>query len=175
MSDPMLNILPFAFDEGATFSECRRYRYHLWQTWGDRENRVAFIGLNPSTADEIDDDHTIRKCIGFAKRWGYGAIDMVNLFAWCSTEPKGLRDPEDAIGPDNNPTLERVTSDAKRVVLAWGSHAEVKGLIQWRVRSLQWLFNLEDVRTKMVRLGTCKDGNPRHPLMLAYATNVEAV
>jgi hypothetical protein len=72
---------------GATFSKDRRYRYRLWRSWGDPELRCVFVGLNPSTADESNDDPTIRKCVGFAKLWGFGAVDVVNLFAFRSTDP----------------------------------------------------------------------------------------
>ncbi len=77
-------------ESGAHLSPCRQYRYRLWRDWDPGAGRCVFVGLNPSTADEHTDDPTIRKCVGFAKRWGFGAIDMVNLFAYRSTSPKGL-------------------------------------------------------------------------------------
>ena len=55
-------------NSGATFSPCRTWRYTLWRSWGIGNGKNAvFIGLNPSTADEVQDDPTIRRCINFAK------------------------------------------------------------------------------------------------------------
>lgn len=158
------------FDSGATFSECRRYRYHLWRTWGEPGNRVAFIGLNPSTADEEADDPTIRKCIGFAKRWGFGAMDMVNLFAWRTTKPIGLKQTGDPVGPANDEAIRRVCFQATRVVLAWGSHAPVSDLIAMRLHALPLGRDLG-----CFSFGRNADGQPKHPLMLPYSTKLEAI
>ena len=85
------------------FSPCRRWRYTLWRDWMDDvlelEERAGnnsakyamFIGLNPSTADETRDDPTVRRCVGFAKSWGYGALCMTNIFAWRDTDPAGMK------------------------------------------------------------------------------------
>jgi hypothetical protein len=157
---------------GAVLSPCRRYRYRLWRSWGDLEKRVAFVMLNPSTADESKDDPTIRKCVGFAKRWGFGALDVVNLFAWRSTDPDGLLDAADPVGPDNDKMVRAVFDGADRVVLAWGSHgAKIRKMVHARVRSGSLLScsTTDDHGT----LGYCADLSPRHPLMLAYATPFE--
>ena len=73
---------------GADFSECGRYRYKLWRTWDDIRPVVMFIMLNPSTADATADDPTIRRCIGFARAWGYGGVRVGNLFAWRTPYPQ---------------------------------------------------------------------------------------
>lgn len=72
----------------ARFSLCRRYRYDLWRRWDISKGYAMFIGLNPSTADKTADDPTIRRCIGFARSWGYGALCMTNLFAFRATDPR---------------------------------------------------------------------------------------
>ena len=77
-------------ESGAHFSPCERYRYRLWRCWDASKWKLAIIGLNPSTATHEEDDPTIRRCIGFAKRDGYGGLLMLNLFALRSTDPKGL-------------------------------------------------------------------------------------
>src|SRR5579859_5937119 len=102
---------------GATFSACRTYRYRLWRSWEPRGSRCVFVGLNPSTADESTDDATIRKCVGFAKRWGFGAIEVVNLFAYAgvrSTDPRSLLGVSDPVGPDNDGTMDAALRGAHR-------------------------------------------------------------
>ena len=84
----------------AIFSGDRRYRYLLIRRVGTSQSRVLFIMLNPSAADEVRDDPTIRRCIGFARDWGFGLLEVVNLFALMSTNPKTLLDAEDPVGPD---------------------------------------------------------------------------
>jgi hypothetical protein len=87
------------------FSDCRKYRYTLWREWGDiratllpdphfdfypgrPDQFVQFVALNPSTADEKQDDPTVRRCVNYAKAWGFGAMCMTNLFALRATDPK---------------------------------------------------------------------------------------
>jgi hypothetical protein len=165
---------------GADLSECSRYRYRLWRDgWSEDDRACLFVMLNPSTADAMTDDPTIRKCVGFCKRWGFGRLFVVNLFAYRSTSPDGLLNPggfhEDAdeeawtaVGPDNDAFVTAECAAANRIVLAWGSHRPVRELIRWRVAALREIINR--CSDKVVTLGFCKDGSPRHPLMLAYAT-----
>src|SRR5688572_12557148 len=91
---------------GARFSECGTYRYVLWRQWNEVNGDVAFVGLNPSTADDEKDDPTIRRCIGFAKRWGYGGVVMLNLFAYRATRPDAMWAARvadaDIVGPQND-------------------------------------------------------------------------
>jgi hypothetical protein len=75
----------------AVLSECRTYRYALWRIWDQTVPYAMFIGLNPSTADESNDDPTLTRCMGFAKSWGYGGVCMANLFALRSTDPTALK------------------------------------------------------------------------------------
>jgi hypothetical protein len=141
----------------AVFSPCRRYRYALWRRWGEGPY-VMFVGLNPSTADETEDDPTIRRCIRFARDWGYSALVMTNLFAWRSTDPRGLLATDAPVGPENDATLRRLAADAGGVVAAWGVH----GVIDDRAKRV--------VSTGMLGsftvLGLTKDGHPRHPLYM---------
>ena len=168
---------------GATFSPDRLYRYHLWRVWAPGSKRLVVIGLNPSTADESQDDPTIRKCIGFAKRWGFSSYSMLNLFGWRSTDPAGLLTVANPIGEDNRATFERVIAEGSRVVLAWGRHEpKVRALVQTLVGGqlasappgivhspLPWGLTVPDGVT-VGTLGRNADGSPRHPLMLAYTT-----
>ena len=86
----------------AMLSVDRKYRYVLTRTWDETLSNIMFVGLNPSTADETTDDPTIRRCINFAKSWGYGGLYMVNLFAYRSTNPNNIRIVDNPIGDDND-------------------------------------------------------------------------
>jgi hypothetical protein len=152
---------------GATFSRDRRYRYRLWRSWGDPALPCVFVGLNPSTADESNDDPTIRKCVGFAKHWGFGGVDVVNLFAFRSTEPAALSVVKDPVGRNNAYHVTLALRDAKRIVWAWGSHSpRIRRLVLPESTSLCTMERTCEAGT----LGITKDGSPRHPLMLAYTT-----
>jgi hypothetical protein len=159
---------------GAHLSECRQYRYRLWRAWGDGNHRVCFVGINPSTADEIDDDATIRKCVGFARRWGFGALDMVNLFAWRDRNQLTLLSTPDPVGHDNDRALLDAFGFARRIVYAWGpgKSVGVSRLVRARLVSDGWIAaeTALTTRCEIGRLSQTKDGSPGHPLMLPYAT-----
>lgn len=142
----------------AILSACRTYRYILWRRWADdwMDNYAMFVGLNPSTADETLDDPTIRRCINFAKDWGYSGLVMANLFAYRATQPKDMMSVIDPVGTENDRYLLEYASKAKVVVAAWGNHGSHGG------------------RHKVVRgliphlhcLKVSKTGMPSHPLYL---------
>ena len=149
-------------DQGAHFSPCRTWRYSLWRVWGTDGTRVAFIGLNPSTADETQDDPTVRRCINFARAWGYDGMYMLNLFGLRSTNPKGLWKVKDPTGPGNYAAIARNTHVCGMAVVAWGAN----------VTSEQWTPVLEHIKCEMVCLGLTKSGAPRHPLYVKGDTQV---
>ena len=144
----------------AIFSDDRRYRYLLTRRVGTSQIRVLFVMLNPSAADEERNDPTIRRCIGFARDWDFGLLEVVNLFALMSTDPKGLLVAEEPVGPDNDATIQAALRRADRVVLAWGNQGS-----HHRERA--------ELVTKMAldaspphHLGLTKIGFPRHPLLV---------
>lgn len=160
-------------DSGAEISECGKFRYALWRHWDwqGHANCVMFIGLNPSTADSVKNDTTISKCIGFAKRWGYGGMYMLNLYAFRATNPKDMIASSDPWGPNNQEAFGYYRSRVGLVVACWGS-------IEVRYRpSLQWqttiFSSLDAVAAPVYCLGRTADGSPRHPSRLAYATERE--
>lgn len=141
----------------ATISECGRYRYSLTRRWGEGAT-CCFVMLNPSTADAEVDDPTIRRCIGFAQREGYGALEVVNLFAYRATDPKRLRNTPDPIGPENNQHLAQAFDKAGLIVAAWGAH----GSFHSRNQVVRRMLN-----GRSMCLGTTAKGEPKHPLYLA--------
>ncbi len=155
-------------DRRTIFSPCRRYRYTLWREWAStsllpcpRGNQyLMVIGLNPSTADETQDDPTIRKCIGFAKRWGFGALCMTNLFAWRDTKPEAMKAQEQPNGFLNDDHLFAIAKDAGMILAAWGRHGSHKS------RDKDVLCLLESFKLQALKLNG--DGSPMHPLYVPY-------
>lgn len=142
----------------ARFDPTGRYRYALWRTWDRSGPTVAFVMLNPSTAGAASDDPTIRRCLGFARAWGFGALVAVNLFALRSPEPARLRRARDPVGPDNDRHIRSAARTASLVIAAWGIHGALAGR-DLAVRSLL-------APHRISCLGLTRSGQPRHPLYL---------
>jgi hypothetical protein len=154
--------LPLPLDcHDAVFSDDGLYRYELRRTWGDGPP-VLWLMLNPSTADAVEDDPTVRRCMRFARAWErYGGIIVCNLFALRSTDPAGLQKVDDPVGPDNDKHIDGCAQEAGLVVCAWGNHGYYKGRAMDVSRRLihdgfvLWCF------------GVSKHGcHPLHPLYL---------
>lgn len=151
-----------AVTSSAALSDCQKYRYCLSRIWDESRPKVLFIMLNPSTADANNDDPTIRRCIGFAKMWGYGGLYVVNLFAYRATEPSELLKVHDPIGLDNFQWLCKVDMLVDAAVCAWGNGTLVKRLLKDRpeYKPLKW------IKKPLYYLELSKDGTPKHPLYL---------
>ena len=161
-------------DRSTQFSPDRLYRYTLWREW-DRDllgvqpmhiwelgwKYVQFICLNPSTADETKDDPTIRRCIAFAKSWGYGALCMTNLFAFRATDPRRMMGHPNPVGCENDKWLVQISRTAGLIVAAWGTKGQFLG------RDREVLKLLDDLHY----LRKTKDGFPEHPLYLPQTLN----
>ena len=144
----------------ACISECGMYRYTLDRSWHDGDGTCVFIMLNPSTADALQDDPTIRRCIGFARNWGFGSLRVLNLFAFRATDPKRLQMAGDPIGPENDFQIIKGCENAQLIVLAWGNH----GTYLRRGAAVVGLLYLK--RHQLFHLGLSKTGQPKHPLYL---------
>lgn len=148
----------------AVFSKDRKHRYMLTRQWDNTKPYIAFVGLNPSTADENLDDPTIRRCVGYAKAWGMGGIIMVNLFAFRATDPRDMKKAEDPEGDLNDYYLKEICKHCTQVVAAWGNHGRFRG----RDSVVRALFNEMQfagyIHFNCLELS--KDGNPKHPLYL---------
>jgi hypothetical protein len=143
---------------GAVFSEDRKFRYYLWRTWDRSKPAIVFIGLNPSTASESQNDPTIRRVIRFARDWGYGKIYMMNLFALVSSYPLDLLDSPDPVA-ENDSYLESICRD-KDILFAWGTFKAAKD----RAAIVSSKFQ------NALCLGKNNDGSPKHPLYVAAIT-----
>ena len=155
MSYTDLTLFPLIKSD-ATFSDDRIHRYTLWRIWDTDLPKVLFIGLNPSTATETKNDPTIRRCMGYAKDWGYGGYIMGNIFAYRSTDPTNLRKTNDPIGPKNDYWLQKLNEEADLSIAAWGTHGKFMN------RGEQVLDLIPDLKC----LRITKDGFPSHPLYL---------
>lgn len=157
----------------AVFSPCRRYRYRLERNGigvplFDKGRTVTFVMLNPSTADETQNDPTVRRCIGFAQREGASRLIVVNLFALRSTDPSALLADmmADPVGCDNDDAILQAMNDADLVVAAWGAHGAVRAFQRDVAAETLSLI----CGRKLQCLGTTKAGAPRHPLYVAADT-----
>ena len=150
----------------AVISPCGMYRYLLTRYLGPGAKPATFIMLNPSTADAERDDATIRKCVGFTRRWGCLGLQVVNLFALRATDPTGLRRVEDPVGPENAVWIGRAIQEARTngpIVCAWGNHGD------YCDQDLAVLRLLKAWKVKPVALQITKRGHPKHPLYVPYA------
>lgn len=164
----------------AEFSRDRVYRYTLERIWDRSISPLMVIGMNPSTADEERDDPTIRRCIRFARDWGYGGLLMGNLFAYRSTDPGGLPSlqgrpavsPVGELGPwrdgdrecVNDYWLQEMAEQSGLIMAAWGA---IRSPYGWESRAAE-VRRLLGPRLHV--LGLTKDGSPRHPLYVAADT-----
>ena len=139
------------------------YRYLLWREWNSESKTVTFIMLNPSRADAEINDPTITRCINFALSWGYGRLEVVNLFAYRTSKPSLLKQAAEPIGKDNDRHIVESVAKSDRTILAWGNHGT------WQKQDLYVLQLLKSYE-HLYSLGITKIGCPRHPLYLRSST-----
>lgn len=150
------------------FSPCKKYRYTLWRSWADdlfvnrtHEGYVQWIGLNPSTADDAQDDPTIRRCKAFTKSFGYNRMCMTNLFGYRATDPDEMMRQERAVGGDNLKWIVEVGRGAAIIIAAWGTKGD------FRHQDKVVLSQLKHRVEKPVHCLRITDGGfPEHPLYL---------
>lgn len=150
-------------DKSAIISKCGNYRYLLRRIWGEGDKMISFVMLNPSTADSFEDDPTIRRCIGFAQKWGFSGMYILNLFAYRSTDPKELLKVDDPIGESNQMYLSDYTSISEMIVLAWGNYSIVEKL---KSKFPEYSPYVRNKKPELHCLGQNIKGDPKHPLYL---------
>jgi hypothetical protein len=134
------------------------YRYTLIRVWDKTKPKIAFIGLNPSVANEHQDDNTVRKCINIARRDGYGSMVMLNAYAYRSTDPKALQTQPDVVGRFNDRYIAEECKNADKIVIAWGNHAtDDRHMTLLKVLDGQQLYCF----------AKNNNGKPKHPLYVA--------
>jgi len=159
----------------AVLSKDRHYRYQLARYWSGTDGARELIGwvmLNPSTADAELDDPTIRRIIGFSKRWGADGLLVANVFSWRETDPALLEHAVDPAGPENEAWLATTAQLATKTVVAWGAgHKAIKGFEHAVLQVTRTLTRYG--REPVYCLGTTKAGHPRHPLYVRKDRDLE--
>jgi len=160
--DPMkVDTKGCAAKSDAVISADGKYRYKLGRYWSPKAPPLVWIMLNPSTADAVQDDPTIRRCVSFAKGWGFGGIEVYNLFALRSPNPVTIETTIDPVGPENDHWLRSASQSGGKIIVAWGS-----------CRSPLQMTRATQVTKILSRgggpvpatLGLTKSGQPKHPL-----------
>ncbi len=147
----------------ADFSPDRIYRYALERWWAEGPY-CNFLMLNPSTADAVQPDNTVTRCINFARSWGYAGLVVTNIFALRSTKPEALLHHADPVGPGNDIKILLAANMAGLVVCAWGNDGKING------RGEQVIKMLRANSISLHCLGKTKAGHPKHPLYLRADT-----
>ncbi len=146
---------------GAVFSDCRKYRYLLWRYWSDAPKAV-FIMLNPSTADEVENDPTVERCERRARSMGFGGLRVANIFALRSTDPLALYSHPDPVGNGNDESIRVSVDGAGIVICAWGGHGNLND------RGKRVLNLIRETGAIPHFLHLNNDGTPKHPLYVGY-------
>ncbi len=151
----------------AHFSSCEKYRYWLRRDWDLSLNSISFLMLNPSTADEVDNDPTIERCQRRAIAMGYGSMIIVNLFPFRMTDSNLLKSVQDLLGDVSlaNDSILNAVQLADVTVCGWGKHP----LAAPRARAVMAMLNEAKLQDKVKCLQLNADGSPQHPLYIAYA------
>jgi hypothetical protein len=145
---------------GAEFSACRRWRTLLWRRWDAAKPVANFLMLNPSTADETVLDPTCARAQDYARRWGYGALLVTNVFAWRATDPGEIRAAVDPVGAGNDAAILSAAGRAQLVICAWGNH----GAHLDRATRVTRMLCQAGITLHVLRLNA--GGEPAHPLYL---------
>ena len=151
-------------EAGAVFSDCERYRYRLWRVWDFSKPRLCFVMLNPSTATHEVLDPTVSRCKKRAEMLGYGGMEVVNLFALRSTDPKVLYETDNPTGTFNNHAIRDAANECAMVICGWGKHGSID---RRGIRVLNLLLNFFHEKTHYLKINS--DGSPAHPLYLPYS------
>jgi hypothetical protein len=147
----------------AVFDETGTYRYSLRREWDPSLPRLLYVMLNPSIASHELEDQTSRQCLFFAKKFGFGSLEVVNLYALISTDPKQLKYASDPIGTENDNYIEEAAIRAERILVAWGE----KHFINQRHKVVT--HHLISRGHDLYCLGTAKSGHPRHPSRMSHS------
>ena len=150
----------------AVISECGLYRPWLLRVWDDTLPRMGFIQLNPSEADASIDDPTLRRDMYFARREGFGGVELTNLYDFRAKDPKDLARAASPVSGACDEHICRMLSRCAKTVAGYGAHPLA-------VKREGELLDMLDARDVLWCLGLTKGGMPRHPLYLRNDTPLQ--
>jgi|TARA_B100002052_G_C15883273_1_gene600389 hypothetical protein len=136
----------------AKISIDKKERYSLKREWDKSKNKILYIMLNPSLADDNNDDPTIRRLINFSKKFNYGGFLVGNIYSTISPNPKEV-DKSDGISDRNLVELLKLINQVEEIVYAWGNNAYEPEF-------------LKDLVSNPKCFGKNLNGSPKHPLYL---------
>ena len=142
----------------AEFSIDKKERYSLNREWDKSKNKILYIMLNPSLADDKNDDPTIRRLINFTKKFNYGGFLVGNIFTKITPNPKEL-DKSKGMSDKNFEELIKLINKVDQIVYAWGSSIEEPQLLKKLVLNPKCF-------------GKNLNGTPKHPLYLPSQTKL---
>lgn len=140
----------------AQFDRTGRYRFSLHRFWSGELEAATMVMLNPSTADHLRNDPTISRCIQLSRSWGFGSVNIVNLFAYRTSSPAHLRSIRRPVGKANDSHILEQCNNAGKIIVAWGNH----GSFLERDKEVLELLSPFDLWC----IGQTKSGQPKHPL-----------
>ncbi|HEY9754790.1 MAG TPA: DUF1643 domain-containing protein [Oculatellaceae cyanobacterium] len=149
----------------AHFDRTGRYRFSLHRRWSDELQAATMVMLNPSTADHLRNDPTINRCIQLSRAWGFGSLNIVNLFAYRTNSPAHLRSIQRPVGKENDTHIMKQCLKAGKVIIAWGNHGSFRGRDK-EVLNLLSTFDLWCI-------GQTKLGQPKHPLYVPAGVKLQ--
>lgn len=152
----------------AVLSVCGAYRYRLERDVAMDGPVYAFFGINPSTADASENDATVRKWIGFTKRWGASRFIVGNVFGFRATDVGNLAYCPDPWGEDNYFHVDQIMAQADILVPCWGSRIKLPKKLQPQLDHFAARF--DGYGKPVMIFGRTASGDPKHPLMLGYDT-----
>ena len=124
--------------------------------------KAMCIGLNPSTANEVDNDPTISRLVSLLRNNGYGGFIMTNLFALVSPYPEDLRSCPDPI-KDNDKWMYDARSKCDDVIFCWGNFKQA----EYRSKVMKSRYS------EALCFGVNSNGSPKHPLYLKQDTSIQ--
>jgi hypothetical protein len=133
------------FTRAAQLSPCGLYRWNLTRVWDATLSRVCFIGHNPSTADHLIDDPTVRRWTHFTRAWGKNGPD------WHARD----------IIQQNFDVIAGEAKAAGLVVACWGNLASDEMLVE---HVIEQIMDGEEPWPSIHVFGLTKGGSPIHPM-----------
>lgn len=143
-----MNLLEGVRAESVT-SEDGVYRFRLERMWDPSQRHLVWIMLCPTLAAAGEDDRCLRKLQALTRKWEWGGVVVVNLFALRCRGSYELKQHCAPVGAFNDlHILNAARSEhARAVICAWGNVG------RWQGRSQQVVRMLRDNNIPLWRMG----------------------